>query len=318
VSDFLDRLRRGPCLLLDGGLGSELIARGLAPGTPPDLWTLERPEELTAVHRSYVQAGSDAIHANTFGSNAARLEQFGLLDRIEEINRTAVRLARESGATYVIANIGPTGEYLPPVGHGDLARWRRHFVQQAEILATTPIDAFHVETMTDVREALTALDALLEVAPSIPVLISMAFESKKKGFFTIMGDPLGPSLARLWAAGPAAVGANCGMASPQMRALAREVLSSPGGAASGAASGEGGAASGAAGNAPGSPDGALLVFQPNAGKPQMTGEGIRYAQDPAEFAEDLASLLSFPRVAALGGCCGTDPRFIAALRARLP
>jgi len=287
---------------LDGGLGSELIARGLLPGTPPDLWTLERPEELAAVHRSYVEAGSDAIHANTFGSNAARLEQFGLLDRIEEINRTAVRLARDSGATHVIADIGPTGEYLPPVGHGDLAKWRGHFVQQAEILATTPVDAFHIETMTDLREALTALDALQEVAPSIPVLVSLAFESKKKGFFTIMGDPLGPALARLWAAGPAAVGANCGIASPEMRALAHEALSST---------------AGAAGNVPGSPGGALLVFQPNAGKPQMTSEGMRYAQAPAEFAEDLAPLLSSPRVAALGGCCGTDPRFIAALRARM-
>lgn len=308
MSDFLDRLRRGPCLLLDGGLGSELIARGLVLGTPPDLWTLERPEELAAVHRSYVQAGSDAIHANTFGSNAARLAHFGLLDRIEEINRTAVRLARESGATYVIADIGPTGEYLPPVGHGDLARWRRHFLQQAEILEAAAVDAFHIETMTDVREALTALDALREVAPSIPVLVSMAFESKKKGFFTIMGDPLAPSLASLWAAGPAAVGANCGIASPEMRALAHEALNSPGAAD----------AEGEAPGAPGSPGDVLFVFQPNAGKPQMTGEGMRYAQDPAEFAEDLAPLLSFPRVAALGGCCGTDPRFIAALRARMP
>jgi len=298
VSDFLHRLRHGPCLLLDGGLGSELIARGLVPGTPPDLWTLERPEALVAVHRAYVEAGSDAIHANTFGSNAARLAQFGLLDRIEEINRTAVRLARESGARFVLADIGPTGDYLPPVGQGDPEAWRRHFVQQGRILASTAIDAFHIETMTDAREALLALDALQEVAPAIPVLVSMAFERKKRGFFTIMGDPLGSTLARLRAAGPAAVGANCGIASPDMRALAQEALS-------------------AMNETSGSATDVRLVFQPNAGQPRITGDGVRYAQTPEEFAEDMASLLTAPGVAALGGCCGTDPRFIAALRARV-
>ena len=104
MSDFLDRLVHGPLLLLDGGLGSELIARGLPAGASPDLWTLERPEDVRAVHRSYAEAGSDAVHANTFGANAARLARFGLSDRIEEINRAAVRLARRAGAAYVIAD----------------------------------------------------------------------------------------------------------------------------------------------------------------------------------------------------------------------
>ena len=203
-----------------------------------------------------------------------------------------MRLARGAGARYVVADIGPTGEYLPPVGQGDPLQWRRHFVQQGEILGSTPIDAFHIETMTDVREALVALEALREVAPSIPVLVSLTFERKKKGFFTIMGDPLAASLQRLEQAGAAAVGANCSIASQDMRALAQEALASA--------------------------SGAPLVFQPNAGVPQRTGDITRYAQDPEEFAEDLASLLSAPRVAALGGCCGTDPRFIAALRARMP
>ncbi len=290
MSDFLDRLTRGPCLLLDGGLGTELIARGLPAGAPPDLWTLERPDEVAAVHRTYVDAGSDAIHANTFGANAARLARFGLLDRIETINRTAVQLARKAGARYVIADIGPTGEYLPPVGKGDPVEWRRHFVQQGEILASTPIDAFHIETMTDAREALLALEALREAAPAIPVLVSLTFERKKRGFFTLMGDPPGHALMRLAEGGAAAVGANCSIASGEMRDLARDAL--------------------AASSAP-------LVFQPNAGAPERVGDAIRYAQDPGDFAEDMATLLSEPRVAAVGGCCGTDPRFIAALKARM-
>jgi len=290
MSGFLERLRLGPCLLLDGGFGSMLIARGLPARDPPDRWTVDRPEEVLAVHRAYVEAGSEAIHANTFGANAARLSRHGLADRIAEINRTAVRLARSAGASYVVADVGPTGEHLPPVGRGDPREWRRQFLEQGRILAESGIDAFHVETMTDVREALLALEALREAAPATPVLVSLAFERKKRGFFTIMGDPAAPSLVRLHEAGAAAVGANCGITSRDMRDLATEALASTG---------------------------VPLVFQPNAGSPERTADGIRYAQDPEAFADDLAPLLLEPRVVGLGGCCGTDPRFIAALRARM-
>jgi 5-methyltetrahydrofolate--homocysteine methyltransferase len=105
-----------------------------------------------------------------------------------------------------------------------------------------------------------------------------------------MGDPLTPSLTRLREEGAAAVGANCSITSRDMRALAEEALEATDG---------------------------LLVIQPNAGAPEVFEGRTRYAQDPGEFAEDLASLASHTRIAALGGCCGTDPRFIAALRARM-
>ena len=292
MSAFLDRLRRGPCLLLDGGFGTELIARGLAAGEPPDRWTLERPGDVTAVHRAYVEAGSEAVHANTFGANRARLARHGLADRLAAVNEAAVRLARSSGSRWVLADIGPTGEHLPPVGNGDPDSWRGFFEEQGRAIAgsSPAVDAFNVETMTDVREALIALDALRRVAPGIPVLVSLTFERKRRGFFTIMGDPLGSSLSRLVDAGAAAVGANCSVTSRDMRDLAEEALASS--------------------DAP-------LVFQPNAGMPERAGPGIRYAQEPGEFAEDLAPLADRPRVAALGGCCGTDPRFIRALRARM-
>jgi 5-methyltetrahydrofolate--homocysteine methyltransferase len=295
-ADFSGRLRRGPCLLLDGGLGSELIARGLPQGTPPERWTLERPAELAAVHRAYVEAGSEAVHANTFGANGARLERFGLGARMEELNLAAVALARASGAAFVIADVGPTGEYLPPVGTADPGHWRNHFLAQARVLAGSGVDAFHIETMTDVREALVALECLREAAPGVPVMVSLTFERRRRGFFTIMGDPLGASLARLALAGAVAVGANCGLASGDMRELARELLSLP--------------------PAPGT-ESVPFVIQPNAGRPELAAAGVRYAQDPLEFASDLASLLPAPRLAALGGCCGTDPRFVAALRARM-
>jgi methionine synthase I (cobalamin-dependent) len=281
MSAFLDRLRTGPCLILDGGLGSMLVARGLAAGASPESWNLERPEDVRSVLRGYVEAGSDAVQTNTFGGHPLRLARAGLDDRLEEIHAEAIRAAQAAGASFVIGDVGPTGEYLSPVGKGDLGVWRDGFARQGRALAGC--DAIHVETMCDLREARTALEALAETG--LPVMVSMTFDRRKRGFFTLMGDPLVPSLRALLDAGAAAVGANCTLASGDMRALAEEALRGVGGP---------------------------LVIQPNAGQPEVTPLGPRYAQSPEAFARDLAPFAALG-VAALGGCCGTDQRFIAAL-----
>jgi 5-methyltetrahydrofolate--homocysteine methyltransferase len=283
---FLERLRSGAPLLLDGGLGTELIARGLPTGAPPESWTLERAEVVAAVHAAYVAAGSEAIHTNTFGANAIRLARYGLAERAAELNRIGVRLARESGASWVIGDVGPAGDYLPPVGSADPSAWRKAFADQARDLAEAGVDAFHVETMSDLREALVALEAIRAAAPGVAVMTSMTFERKKRGFFTVMGNALSASLQSLAAAGAGAVGANCSIASGDMRALAEEAL--------------------AAVRAP-------LVLQPNAGAPRMAGRSFVYDQSPEDFAADMARVAALG-VRAIGGCCGTDPRFIAALR----
>lgn len=289
LREILRRLREGPTLILDGGLGTMLIARGLPIGVPPDAWTLDFPETIASIHRQYVNAGSEAIHANTFGSNPLRLDRFDLEARCEELNATAVRLARESGSRFVIADVGPSGEYLPPVGSADPEKWRESFERQGRALAGTSADALHIETMSDKREALIALEALHRVAPDLPVIVSLTFERKKRGFFTIMGDPLVDSLRELCAAGAACVGANCSIASEEMVMLAREARSAV--------------------DAP-------IVIQPNAGQPETIDGRLQYRQTPDEFAGAMAPLAR-ERFAALGGCCGTDPRFIAALRSMI-
>jgi 5-methyltetrahydrofolate--homocysteine methyltransferase len=289
VGTFLDRLREGPTLLLDGGLGSMLLAQGLPPGQAPEAWNEERPDEVTGIHGAYVDAGAEAVHTNSFGGHPARLARAGLVERCGAILGTAVRLARAAGAPFVIGDVGPTGEYLPPVGRAEPAEWRAGFERQGRALAEAGPDALHVETMSDLREALVALAALKAVAPHLPVLVSMTFARNKRGFFTVMGNPLVASLRTLADAGADAVGANCTLSSPDMADLAAELR------------------------------GALevpLVVQPNAGQPQLTAEGVRYIQQPEAFAEDMARVAALG-VAAVGGCCGTDPRFIAALRARL-
>ncbi len=283
------RLAEPRPLLLDGGLGTQLIAAGLEAGQPPERWVLEHPERVLAVHRAYVGAGAELIHPCTFGANRLRLRPFGLEERLEEINQAAVALARDAGARWVVGDIGPVGEYLPPVGHGDPAAWRAAFEEQGALLAGQDIDGFHVETMSDLREARIALAALRAVAPHLPVMVSMTFDRKRRGFFTVMGDRLVPSLQALVDDGAVAVGANCSITSPDMRALATEALAGV--------------------DAP-------LVLQPNAGQPRVSPEGVVYDQDPAEFVRDVAAM-AMAGVRVIGGCCGSDPGFIAGLRAAL-
>ncbi|MCM2316214.1 MAG: homocysteine S-methyltransferase family protein [Thermoanaerobaculia bacterium] len=288
--NFLERLTESAALVLDGGMGSALIARGLKLGMAPEQWILERGEAILEVHRAYVVAGSEAIHTNTFGASPVRLATYGLADRCDEINRAAVTLARAADPRFVIGDVGPTGEYLPPVGQGGIEAWRAAFEQQGRALAAAGVDAFHVETMSDLREARVALQALRSVAPELPVMVSMTFERKKRGFFSVMGDPLVAALSSLASEGASAVGANCSVASGDMAALMTEAI--------------------AAIAIP-------LVAQPNAGTPEQAPDGtFRYAQSPEEFAADMAALARLG-VRAVGGCCGTDDRFIAALRAQL-
>jgi 5-methyltetrahydrofolate--homocysteine methyltransferase len=291
---FRSRLREGPVLLLDGGLGSSLIARGLRAGAAPDRWNLERPGDVRATHRAFVEAGSEVVHTNTFGGNRIRLARAGLADRLFEVNTAAVRLARASGARFVLADLGPTGEYLPPVGAGDAGAWSKVFREQVRVLRDTDIDGFHIETVSDLREARIALEAVCTEAPDLPALVSLTFERKRRGFFTVMGDPLVPALQALAEAGAAAVGANCTLGSGDFRALAEEALRA----------------------------GVPLVVQPNAGQPQAIGGQVAYLQSPETFSADMQAILALPspgpgRLAAVGGCCGCDERFIAALRAGL-
>jgi 5-methyltetrahydrofolate--homocysteine methyltransferase len=293
---FAARLADGPPLLLDGGMGSMLIARGLGAGEFPESWTLERGDEILAVHRAYVDAGSDALQTASFGAHPLRLAATGLAalaGRAGEIATVATRLARRAGARYVIGNVGPTGEFLPPVGRGEPEAFRCGFRELGRAFAAAGVDALHVETMSDLAEAQIALAALREAAPGTPVLVSLTFERRPRGFFTIMGDRLEAALPALAAAGATAVGANCTLTSADFGALA--------GAARTSWSGP-------------------LLLQPNAGAPRVDEGGVRYTQTPEEFAADMAAAAALAREhggVAVGGCCGTDPRAIAALAAAL-
>jgi 5-methyltetrahydrofolate--homocysteine methyltransferase len=279
-------------VLLDGGLGTELMKRGIPQGLCPELWNVERPEAIAAVHADYYAAGADAVSTNSFGGHPLKLEAYGLRDRTAEINAAAARnavRARPAGR-FVAGSLGPTGRLLKPQGEYTEQEFEAGYAEQALALAEGGVDFLIVETMFDLREALTALRGAASAVSGLPVFVTLTYNKTRRGFFTMMGDPLGAASAELERNGAAAIGANCTLTSTDMIGLARELR--------------------AATSRP-------LIVQPNAGRPEVENDGgLRYAQSADEFAEDMAAVAA-AGVSFLGGCCGTSPETIRRLAARL-
>ena len=285
----LHGLTRTRVLMLDGGLGSVLIAAGLEAGRAPEWWNLEHPERIEEVHRAYLEAGSDVVHTNTFGGNPLRLAAAGLPGRCREINTAAVAIARKACGNegLVAGDVGPTGHMLPPLGPATVDQLRRAFSEQVEVLADAGVDLISIETMSDRREALAAIEAAR--ATGLAVHASMTFERRSRGVFTIMGDPLVPTLVALVEAGADAVGCNCSVTSSEMLPMIREAAPRV--------------------RAP-------LSAQPNAGQPRVTPAGVVYDASAGAFALDLVAIAE-AGASLVGGCCGTTPEFIRLARAAL-
>ena len=285
---FLARLKEGP-LLLDGGLGTLFIAAGLEAGRDPAWWNLERPGLVEAAHRLYAEAGSRLVHTNTLGGTPPKLEGSGLAGKCHEVNTKAVEIARSAvgSGVLVAGDVGPTGLLRPPMGQASTEEFRRAFEPQVRALAEAGADLLSIETMYDLHEALAAVAAALTTG--LPVLASMTFEKRKRGFFTIIGDPLVPSLAALADAGAHAVGFNCSVTSTVMVEMVLEAIPTA--------------------RAP-------LIAQPNAGQPRVEAGTATYDASPEEFAKDIEAMA---RAGArlLGGCCGTTPEFIREAGRRL-
>lgn len=284
---LLDRVRRRERIVGDGALGTLLIARGLPSGQPPERWTIERPHVIEAIAREYVEAGAELITTNTFGGSPIRLRTHKLESRLEDINAGAVALARAGaeGRAHVVASIGPTGQLLKPLGSLDSGTVADGFRRQAAAVAAAGVDGFCVETMTDIEEAVIAVEAVRLEAPGVPVFATMTFDQTPRGSFTVMGVSVASACARLEQAGADAVGANCGTGPEAMLAVAREFAKTT--------------------TLP-------LIFQPNAGLPQHVSGHLVYPQRAAAFASHMAQIA--PHATILGGCCGTTPEHIAAVK----
>ena len=293
--DLIKTIRR-KVVLMDGGMGSMIIAAGMREGDIPEAWAMKNPEKLSAIHAGYLEAGAEVIQTNTFGASRLKLhssEAGAKLDPVE-VNRKAAELAikaakeHDSRNRFVAGDIGPSGLFFPPVGQLDEETAAACFEEQAKILAEVGVDLILIETMYDIREAVAAVKAARKVT-DIPIIAEITFEKKPKGYFTMMGDTVEKAVQQLEDEGADVLGANCTLTSDDMLGLVsefRERTTLP------------------------------LVFQPNAGQPVIEHGKAVYRQKPEDFAQDL-ELIVRAGANAVGGCCGTTPTFIRAVHDRL-
>jgi 5-methyltetrahydrofolate--homocysteine methyltransferase len=278
-------------VLLDGGMGTLLQDSGLEDGAPGELWNLENPAAIRAAHASYAQAGARILTTNTFGGTRPRLDMHGLGERLHEVNRTAAELARsvaDEHGLLVAGDLGPTGELLAPLGTMTAEDAQALFAEQLRGLVPGGIDLVLVETLSDLGEAEAALAAAREVAPHLPVVVTMSFDTNLR---TMMGVRPADAVAHLAAAGADAVGANCGRGPAEMEVIAAQMADAR-------------------------PEGLLLVAQSNAGLPQVVGDHFEYDATAAAMAAHAARLADLG-IDLVGGCCGSTPAHIAAIDATL-
>lgn len=286
---FLERLARGR-VLLDGALGTSLIARGgIAPGRTA-LASLEHPALVQRIHREFLDLGCEVVGTNTFAAHRFALERVGAGDRETRALAAAVGLARAAvasvGRGFVAGSLGPIGLYVAGEESLDAEELTRVYERLGRVLAQEGVDALSLETFADAREAALAI-AGLRAASALPITACVTFERGERGWQTPAGEPLAQALATLERAGADALGLNCGVGSAGL------LEAWPG--LSGALS-------------------VPLIARPNAGLPRVVGQAQAYEQEPEEFAAHLARVLDLG-ASAVGGCCGADPRYLAALAA---
>lgn len=279
MNAFRERIRQGP-LIADGAMGTMLQAAGLSPGDVPERWNLERPEQVRAVHRAYVEAGAEMVLTNTLGAFRLALRRIGWESRVAECNRTAIRLAREV-APIVGVSVGPTGELAEPLG--DLPRAELFANYAEQIAACHEADVLWIETMSDADEARTALEAARQES-DLPVVVTFTFDTGARGLRTMMG--VSPEEVAHAFGDVDALGVNC--ATPQICLEALTVYRE---------------------RLPEMP----LVARPNAGKPRFERGRTLFPSTPSLFLEEVRPLRE--HVVVLGGCCGTTPEHIRLLAA---
>ncbi|MCU0915973.1 MAG: homocysteine S-methyltransferase family protein [Planctomycetes bacterium] len=290
--DLKARIQEG-VFLLDGAMGTQLFARGAEPGKCNDWLNVESPGMVAEIHRAYFDAGSDAVLTNTFGANRFALGRHGCADKAAQINRAGARVARKAAgnARYVLGDIGPTGDFLEPLGTLKADQVRAAFVEQIKGLREGGVDGLIIETMTALDELSLAIEAARSAGGGLPVLASMSFDKGGAGFRTMMGVEVSTAIAKMLSLGVDAVGFNCGTATlDEYVELAQTYM----------------AAARSAGKE-------VLVFaEPNAGKPELDNGQAVYRVSPQEFAAACGRILQ-TGVHILGGCCGTSPQHVRAV-----
>jgi 5-methyltetrahydrofolate--homocysteine methyltransferase len=288
---FLSRLSAGQVLLADGATGTRLQSEGLEAGQAPETWVLEQPQRVQALHQGYVDAGSDILLTCTFGGTRFRLERYKLADRVAEVNRVAAELAREVAAAaqdangreiWVAGDMGPTGELLAPLGPVSAQEVTAAYAQQAAALAEGGADFLLFETMSDLGEARAAIAGARSVS-DLPIFCTFSFDTHGRTMMGTRPEQVAREIAPLLAG----LGANCGRDPAEfagfLQAMRRAAPQAP------------------------------LWAKPNAGLPRVDGDRVIYDATPQYMAQ-IAKQMRDAGAQIIGGCCGTTPEHILAMR----
>jgi 5-methyltetrahydrofolate--homocysteine methyltransferase len=278
-------------LLADGATGSNLFEVGLVSGDAPELWNIDHPDRIANLHKSFIDAGSDIVLTNTFGGTRYRLQLHQSQDRVKELNQAAVKIARgeadKAGRPVLVAgSMGPTGEILEPVGPVSIAQAQDAFKEQADALAQAGADLLWIETLSSEQEIEAAVNAAKSTG--LPVVCTLSFDTNGR---TMMGIAPG-MFAKLDATNHLlACGANCGVGPAETIAgilnLARDA----------------------------SPQ-TVLVAKANCGIPNYVDGQLEYDGTPDLMAQ-YACMAVDAGARIIGGCCGTSPSHVKAMRTAL-
>lgn len=289
---FFDLLAEKGRLLADGATGTNYFDRGLTSGDAPELWNVQSAERVAELHREFVEAGADIILTNSFGANARRLRLHDAHDRVVELNRRAAEIAREvvarSGRRVVVAgSVGPTGDLFEPLGELTFAQAVEAFAEQAEGLKAGGADILWIETMSATEEIRAAAQGV--ASTGMPYVFTASFDTAGRTMMGLAPAEL-PILAASLSQPPAAIGGNCGVGAPDLLLAILEITAAD--------------------------PNAVVIAKGNCGIPQVTGEHVHYTGTP-ELMADYTRLALDAGARIVGGCCGTTPQHLAAMRAAM-
>ena len=280
---IFDAIRKGT-VLLDGGMGTELIAHGFPQGACPESWNVEKPEVVKKIHVSYFDAGADAVLTNSFGGSKIKLEAYNLGDKCYELNRAAAQNAADvrPEGKFVGGSMGPIGKFLKPVGDYEEDQFEAAYAEQARGLAEGGVDFLLIETQYDLAEALCALRGARK-ATVIPVFVTMTFKIGPKGYFTEWGNSVAQCVEELEREAVPVIGTNCTLNSQEMVELVKIIRD----------------------HTP-----LPIIAQANAGKPSVSSEGdVAYEQGIDDYIRFIPLMIE-NGANIIGGCCGTNPDYI--------
>ncbi|MGA2260610.1 MAG: homocysteine S-methyltransferase family protein [Acidobacteriota bacterium] len=292
MNKFLSLLEHSSVILADGAMGTMLFEAGLESGDSPQAWNITHPERVRAVHRAYLDAGSQVALTNTFGSNPFRLARHNLQTKTSELNRAGAALLRDEvdeagGRALVAGDIGPTGELLAPLGKLKFHEAVEAFAEQAGALLDGGVDLIWIETMSALQEIQAAMEGIRKVSPDVPIVATMTFEKHGR---TMMGVSPEQAVRALTDWGVSALGGNCGTGPEELLHVIRTMH-------------------GIAAAMP-------LVFKPNAGVPELIDGKTTYNATAESMAKSaLAAVPAGARI--IGACCGSTPAHIRAMSEEL-